>query len=144
MFVSVIVPCAVLVFFGVFFFSELLTSMMEGVKCHLDSNLPQIRRLGMIVAESISSKINTDGPVLKFQVKVIMKFVWCAGLRGNKSFKSDDLGIIASSNTYCLEIRRGSNTFKKRRYLFTKNNCIENSQVTENDLKSVIQWQSSG
>uniref|UniRef100_A0A8C0BHI0 Telomere length regulation protein TEL2 homolog n=1 Tax=Buteo japonicus TaxID=224669 RepID=A0A8C0BHI0_9AVES len=71
---------------------ELLTSMMEGVKCHLDSNLPQIRRLGMIVAESISSKINTDGPVLKFQVKVIMKFVWCAGLRGNKSFKSDDPG----------------------------------------------------
>ncbi|NXK12603.1 TELO2 protein, partial [Herpetotheres cachinnans] len=48
---------------------ELLTSMMEGVKCHLDSNLPQIRRLGMIVAESISSKINTEGPVLKFQYK---------------------------------------------------------------------------
>ncbi|NXN12622.1 TELO2 protein, partial [Indicator maculatus] len=46
---------------------ELLTSMMEGVKCHLDSNLPHIRRLGMIVAESISLKINTDGPVLKFQ-----------------------------------------------------------------------------
>ncbi|KAM6352149.1 telomere length regulation protein TEL2 homolog isoform 4-T4 [Alca torda] len=46
---------------------ELLTSMMEGVKCHLDSNLPQIRHLGMIVAEGISSKINTDGPVLKFQ-----------------------------------------------------------------------------
>ncbi|NXI44539.1 TELO2 protein, partial [Galbula dea] len=46
---------------------ELLTSMMEGVKCHLDSSLPQLRRLGMIVAESISSKINTDGPVLKFQ-----------------------------------------------------------------------------
>uniref|UniRef100_A0A672TL81 Telomere length regulation protein TEL2 homolog n=1 Tax=Strigops habroptila TaxID=2489341 RepID=A0A672TL81_STRHB len=54
---------------------ELLTSMMEGVKCHLDSSLPQIRRLGMIVAESISAKINTDGPVLKFQVKVIMKFM---------------------------------------------------------------------
>ncbi|NXL49466.1 TELO2 protein, partial [Podilymbus podiceps] len=46
---------------------ELLTSMMEGMKCHLDSSLPQIRRLGMIVAESISSKINIDGPVLKFQ-----------------------------------------------------------------------------
>uniref|UniRef100_A0A8C0BHH7 Telomere length regulation protein TEL2 homolog n=1 Tax=Buteo japonicus TaxID=224669 RepID=A0A8C0BHH7_9AVES len=53
---------------------ELLTSMMEGVKCHLDSNLPQIRRLGMIVAESISSKINTDGPVLKFQVKILLLF----------------------------------------------------------------------
>ncbi|NXU47843.1 TELO2 protein, partial [Turnix velox] len=46
---------------------ELLTSMMEGVKCHLDSNLPKIRHLGMVVAESISSRINTDGPVLKFE-----------------------------------------------------------------------------
>uniref|UniRef100_A0A8C9FNL2 Telomere length regulation protein TEL2 homolog n=1 Tax=Pavo cristatus TaxID=9049 RepID=A0A8C9FNL2_PAVCR len=54
---------------------DLLTSMMEGVKCHLDSSLPQVRRLGMIVAESISSKINTDGPVLKFQVKVVVKFL---------------------------------------------------------------------
>uniref|UniRef100_A0A8C4URM6 Telomere length regulation protein TEL2 homolog n=1 Tax=Falco tinnunculus TaxID=100819 RepID=A0A8C4URM6_FALTI len=71
----------------------LLTSMMEGVKCHLDSNLPQIRRLGMIVAESISSKINTDGPVLKFQVKVIMKFV-SGVLRGN--FKPKPVGNIQS------------------------------------------------
>ncbi|NXC31544.1 TELO2 protein, partial [Campylorhamphus procurvoides] len=46
---------------------ELLTSMMEGVKCHLDSSLPQLRRLGMVVAESISSKINTQGPVLTFE-----------------------------------------------------------------------------
>ncbi|NXO95586.1 TELO2 protein, partial [Certhia brachydactyla] len=46
---------------------ELLASMMEGVKCHLDSNLPQLRRLGMVVAESISLKINTEGPVLKFE-----------------------------------------------------------------------------
>uniref|UniRef100_A0A8C0IM89 Telomere length regulation protein TEL2 homolog n=1 Tax=Chelonoidis abingdonii TaxID=106734 RepID=A0A8C0IM89_CHEAB len=46
---------------------ELLTSMMGGMKCHLDSNLPRVRRLGMIVAESISSRITTDGPCLKFQ-----------------------------------------------------------------------------
>ncbi|XP_010224588.1 PREDICTED: telomere length regulation protein TEL2 homolog [Tinamus guttatus] len=46
---------------------ELLTNMMAGVKCHLDSSLPQIRRLGMIVAESLSAKLNADGPVLKFQ-----------------------------------------------------------------------------
>ncbi|KFQ90636.1 Telomere length regulation protein TEL2, partial [Nipponia nippon] len=75
---------------------ELLTSMMEGVKCHLDSNLPQIRRLGMIVAESISSKINTDGPVLKFQVKVIMKFM--SGVQGLEEIKALNQmiqGIIA-------------------------------------------------
>ncbi|XP_065414705.1 telomere length regulation protein TEL2 homolog isoform X11 [Chrysemys picta bellii] len=46
---------------------KLLTSMMGGMKCRLDSNLPRVRRLGMIVAESISSRITTDGPSLKFQ-----------------------------------------------------------------------------
>ncbi|XP_068062514.1 telomere length regulation protein TEL2 homolog isoform X3 [Anomalospiza imberbis] len=46
---------------------ELLTSMMEGVKCHLESSLPQLRRLGMVVAESISLNINTEGPILKFE-----------------------------------------------------------------------------
>ncbi|XP_064246295.1 telomere length regulation protein TEL2 homolog isoform X2 [Passer domesticus] len=46
---------------------ELLASMMEGVKCHLESSLPQLRRLGMVVAESISLNINTEGPVLKFE-----------------------------------------------------------------------------
>ncbi|XP_018780258.3 telomere length regulation protein TEL2 homolog isoform X2 [Serinus canaria] len=46
---------------------ELLTSMMEGVKCHLESSLPQLRCLGMVVAESISLSINTEGPVLKFE-----------------------------------------------------------------------------
>ncbi|XP_067407530.1 telomere length regulation protein TEL2 homolog isoform X2 [Emydura macquarii macquarii] len=46
---------------------ELLTSLMGGMKCHLDSNLPRVRRLGMIVAESVSSRITTDEPSLKFQ-----------------------------------------------------------------------------
>ncbi|XP_015283615.1 PREDICTED: telomere length regulation protein TEL2 homolog [Gekko japonicus] len=46
---------------------ELLTSVMEGMKCHLDSNLPQIRHLGMVVAESISTRITPEGPALKFQ-----------------------------------------------------------------------------
>nr|XP_048723988.1 telomere length regulation protein TEL2 homolog isoform X7 [Caretta caretta] len=46
---------------------KLLTSMMGGMKCHLDSNLPRVRRLGMIVAESISARITADGPSLKFQ-----------------------------------------------------------------------------
>lgn len=59
--------------------------MMEGVKCHLDSSLPQIRRLGMIVAESISSKINTDGPILTFQVKVVVKFL--SGMWGTEGIQ---------------------------------------------------------
>ncbi|XP_033614432.1 telomere length regulation protein TEL2 homolog isoform X2 [Fukomys damarensis] len=46
---------------------ELLASMMAGVKCHLDSSLPTVRRLGMIVAEVISSRIHCEGPALKFQ-----------------------------------------------------------------------------
>lgn len=42
--------------------------MMAGVKCRLDSSLPPVRRLGMIVAEVISSRIHPEGPQLKFQV----------------------------------------------------------------------------
>nr|XP_033770489.1 telomere length regulation protein TEL2 homolog isoform X2 [Geotrypetes seraphini] len=46
---------------------ELLSCLMAGVQCHLDSNLLQVRRLGMIVAEGISSCISPDGSCLKFQ-----------------------------------------------------------------------------
>ncbi|XP_048188887.1 telomere length regulation protein TEL2 homolog [Perognathus longimembris pacificus] len=46
---------------------ELLASMMAGVKCHLDSSLPAVRRLGMVVAEALSSRTHPEGPALKFQ-----------------------------------------------------------------------------
>lgn len=48
--------------------SELLASLMAGVKCRLDSSLPAVRRLGMIVAEVASARIHPEGPPLKFQV----------------------------------------------------------------------------
>lgn len=47
---------------------ELLSSLMAGVKSRLDSSLPAVRRLGMIVAEVASARIHPDGPPLKFQV----------------------------------------------------------------------------
>ncbi|XP_065748830.1 telomere length regulation protein TEL2 homolog [Phocoena phocoena] len=46
---------------------ELLASLMEGVKSRLDSSLPPVRRLGMIVAEVASTRIHPEGPPLKFQ-----------------------------------------------------------------------------
>ncbi|XP_059979416.1 telomere length regulation protein TEL2 homolog isoform X2 [Lagenorhynchus albirostris] len=46
---------------------ELLASLMEGVKSRLDSSLPPVRRLGMIVAEVASARIHPEGPPLKFQ-----------------------------------------------------------------------------
>lgn len=46
---------------------ELLASLMAGVKCRLDSSLPAVRRLGMIVAEVASARIHPEGPPLKFQ-----------------------------------------------------------------------------
>lgn len=47
---------------------ELLASLMAGVKCRLDSSLPPVRRLGMIVAEVASARIHPEGPPLRFQV----------------------------------------------------------------------------
>ncbi|XP_066239066.1 telomere length regulation protein TEL2 homolog isoform X2 [Saccopteryx leptura] len=46
---------------------ELLGSLMAGVKCRLDSSLPAVRRLGMIVAEVASARLHPEGPPLKFQ-----------------------------------------------------------------------------
>ncbi|XP_006146437.1 telomere length regulation protein TEL2 homolog [Tupaia chinensis] len=46
---------------------ELLASMMAGVKCRLDSSLPPVRRLGMVVAEVLSSRLHPEGPPLRFQ-----------------------------------------------------------------------------
>lgn len=86
--------------------------MMEGVKCHLDSSLPQLRRLGMVVAEAISLKINTEGPVLKFEVKISVKFMTdVLGLEEVKALNQMIQGIIVP---FYLEIRKGSHTFKKR------------------------------
>lgn len=47
---------------------ELLASLMAGVKCRLDSSVPAVRRLGMIVAEVASARIHPEGPPLRFQV----------------------------------------------------------------------------
>nr|XP_020668766.1 telomere length regulation protein TEL2 homolog [Pogona vitticeps] len=47
---------------------ELLTSLMEGMKCHLDSNLPRIRHMGMVVGECVSARMMPEGPALKFAV----------------------------------------------------------------------------
>lgn len=78
------------------FVSELLTSMMEGVKCHLESSLPPLRRLGMVVAESISLNINTEGPVLKFEVKISLKLMTAVlGLEEVKALNQMIQGIIA-------------------------------------------------
>ncbi|KAL3876051.1 hypothetical protein ACJMK2_033936 [Sinanodonta woodiana] len=47
---------------------ELLHQLMQGVQNHIDSADHKMRRLGMIVAESFTAHLNTDGPNLKFQV----------------------------------------------------------------------------
>ncbi|RMC17930.1 hypothetical protein DUI87_05599 [Hirundo rustica rustica] len=118
---------------------ELLTSMMEGMKCHLDSSLPQLRRLGMVVAESISSKINTEGPVLKFEVKVSVKFM--TGVLGLEEVKALNQMIQTIIAHFHLEIRRGSHTFKKEESLYIKTIAC-NSQYEEDDetreLKSLL------
>uniref|UniRef100_A0A673V9F0 Telomere length regulation protein TEL2 homolog n=1 Tax=Suricata suricatta TaxID=37032 RepID=A0A673V9F0_SURSU len=46
---------------------ELLASLMAGVKSRLDSSLPVVRRLGMIVAETASARLHPEGPPLRFQ-----------------------------------------------------------------------------
>uniref|UniRef100_A0AAY4BGI7 Telomere length regulation protein TEL2 homolog n=1 Tax=Denticeps clupeoides TaxID=299321 RepID=A0AAY4BGI7_9TELE len=49
--------------------SDLLQCLLSGVQCHLDSNVLLIRRIGMVVGECISQKLDTHSTQLSFQVK---------------------------------------------------------------------------
>ncbi|XP_067859175.1 telomere length regulation protein TEL2 homolog [Heptranchias perlo] len=47
--------------------AELLPLMMTGMESHLDSNLPRVRQLGMVIAESLSARVNPGEHRLTFQ-----------------------------------------------------------------------------
>uniref|UniRef100_A0A673G3H9 Telomere length regulation protein TEL2 homolog n=1 Tax=Sinocyclocheilus rhinocerous TaxID=307959 RepID=A0A673G3H9_9TELE len=46
---------------------EMFQCMLGGVQCRLDSSIERIRRMGMIVGECLSHKLDTPGSQLKFQ-----------------------------------------------------------------------------
>lgn len=56
---------------AVFFFlsPELLQCMLGGMQSHLDSNVVNIRRVGMVVGECVSARMNINGTKLKFEVR---------------------------------------------------------------------------
>ncbi|XP_024140455.1 telomere length regulation protein TEL2 homolog [Oryzias melastigma] len=47
--------------------SELLQCMLGGMQSHLDSSVPQIRNMGMVVGECLSSRMDIHGVKLKFE-----------------------------------------------------------------------------
>ncbi|TMS21900.1 Telomere length regulation protein TEL2-like protein [Larimichthys crocea] len=47
--------------------SDLLQCMLGGMQSHLDSSVLRIRRMGMVVGECLSSRMNISGTQLKFQ-----------------------------------------------------------------------------
>uniref|UniRef100_A0A665V591 Telomere length regulation protein TEL2 homolog n=1 Tax=Echeneis naucrates TaxID=173247 RepID=A0A665V591_ECHNA len=47
--------------------SELMQCMLGGMQSHLDSSVVHIRRLGMVVGECLSSRIDNNGAKLKFE-----------------------------------------------------------------------------
>ncbi|KAG8009124.1 Telomere length regulation protein TEL2-like protein [Nibea albiflora] len=47
--------------------SDLLQCMLGGMQSHLDSSVVRIRRMGMVVGECLSSRMNIGGTQLKFQ-----------------------------------------------------------------------------
>uniref|UniRef100_A0A8D3CNU7 Telomere length regulation protein TEL2 homolog n=1 Tax=Scophthalmus maximus TaxID=52904 RepID=A0A8D3CNU7_SCOMX len=47
--------------------SELLQCLLGGMQSHLDSNVVQIRRVGMVVGECLSTRMDISGTKLKFE-----------------------------------------------------------------------------
>lgn len=52
--------------------SDLLQCMLGGMQSHLDSSVVHIRRLGMVVGECLSSRMDINGAKLKFEVGPII------------------------------------------------------------------------
>lgn len=48
--------------------TDLLQCMLGGVQCRLDSSVERVRRMGMVVGECISRRLDTPTSQLKFQV----------------------------------------------------------------------------
>ncbi|KAA0705038.1 Telomere length regulation protein TEL2 -like protein [Triplophysa tibetana] len=46
---------------------EMLQCMLGGVQCRLDSNIERIRRMGMVVGECLSQRLDVPGSQLKFK-----------------------------------------------------------------------------
>ncbi|XP_013863647.1 telomere length regulation protein TEL2 homolog [Austrofundulus limnaeus] len=47
--------------------SELLQCMLGGMQSHLDSSVPRVRKMGMVVGECLSSRMDFKGAALKFE-----------------------------------------------------------------------------
>uniref|UniRef100_A0A665V5B9 Telomere length regulation protein TEL2 homolog n=1 Tax=Echeneis naucrates TaxID=173247 RepID=A0A665V5B9_ECHNA len=54
--------------------SELMQCMLGGMQSHLDSSVVHIRRLGMVVGECLSSRIDNNGAKLKFEVEQLHSY----------------------------------------------------------------------
>ena len=48
--------------------------MLGGMQSHLDSSVVRIRRVGMVVGECLSSRINISGTKLKFEVESMFNY----------------------------------------------------------------------
>lgn len=49
---------------------ELLQCMLSGMQCHLDSSVPRVHRLGKVVGESLSARLDPGGTRLQFQYEL--------------------------------------------------------------------------
>uniref|UniRef100_A0A5F8GVG4 Telomere length regulation protein TEL2 homolog n=1 Tax=Monodelphis domestica TaxID=13616 RepID=A0A5F8GVG4_MONDO len=137
---------SILFFFCLAFISELLTTMMGGVQCHIESSLPQVRHLGMIVAETISSRIHSEGPKLKFQYE---ENTWTRELLSLVNVKPADPGPPASGDDefvpYDMTRDKELKNTKAPVYIrdcleaLTSSEDVERWEVTLQVLESLIQ-----
>uniref|UniRef100_A0A673BVG5 Telomere length regulation protein TEL2 homolog n=1 Tax=Sphaeramia orbicularis TaxID=375764 RepID=A0A673BVG5_9TELE len=70
--------------------SELLQCLLGGMQSHLDSSVLRIRRMGMVVGECLSSRMDISGTKLKFEVlimgiefafTVLLLFYYCCAVK---------------------------------------------------------------
>lgn len=73
--------------------ADLLGVLMSGAQAHLDSPIPEVRRLCMVVAEAITDRLNVTEHKLKFEVGSRGS----GGARGERRNKESARGLTADS-----------------------------------------------
>ncbi|RXN07422.1 telomere length regulation TEL2-like protein [Labeo rohita] len=74
---------------------EMLQCMLGGVQCRLDSNIERIRRMGMVVGECLSHRLDTPGSQLKFQyeadeeIRELKSLMECTSVEDDEEHQPD-------------------------------------------------------
>lgn len=88
---------------------DLRQCMLGGIQCRLDSAVVRIRRIGMVVGECLSSRLDADGTQLKFEVWTDLAS--CREIRCGHSFVYVCFFLLLTGNAVLISCQKAGCRF---------------------------------